>query len=200
MFDKLKVPTIAVVENMSYFECGTCKTRHNLFGQGARKKLVSQFGIKNSFEIPIYEEISRLSDEGHPVVLAQPDGPVAKVFGEIGDAVVREVSKIKFGAVEKPRIAYTPGQGLIVTLANGEQRVVKPADLRRKCRCALCVEEFSGAQLLKPESVPDTVFPQSMQPMGNYAVAIVWSDGHSSSIYPYEVILQLAEGQVGTVR
>ncbi|MFH0907532.1 MAG: P-loop NTPase [bacterium] len=193
MFDKLKVPTIAVVENMSYFECGTCKTRHYLFGQGARRKLVEQFGIRNSFEIPILPEISKHSDEGTPAVLADTGGTVAKLYGKIGEAVVREISRLKFGAVEKPRIVYTPGQGIVVTMADGGQRIVKPADLRRKCRCALCVEERSGEALLQPEDVDDNVYPKSMHPMGNYAVAIAWSDGHGSSIYPYEVITEMAK-------
>jgi len=192
MFDKLKVPTIAVVENMSYFECGTCKTRHNLFGQGARKKLVEQFGLRNSFEIPILPEISKHSDEGTPAILAVPNGQVAKIYSEIGDAVVREVSRLKFGAVDKPRVMYTPGIGIVVTMADGGERTVKPADLRRKCKCALCIEEFSGKPLLRPEEVADNVYPKSMQPMGNYAVAIQWSDGHNSSIYPYEAITALA--------
>jgi DUF971 family protein len=191
MFDKLKVPAIAVVENMSYFECPGCGKRHELFGRGARKRLVEQFGISNSFEIPIYPEVSRLSDQGRPAILGEPDGPAAKTFLAIGDAVVREVSRIRFGA-EKPRVAYTPGKGIVLSMPDGTQRTVNPAALRRACRCALCVEEFTGEHRLKPGDVPDNVFPQSMQPMGNYAVAVVWSDGHSSSIYPYEAMLALA--------
>ena len=37
--------------------------------------------------------------------------------------------------------------------------------------------------------VPDDVYPTAIQPMGNYAVAITWSDGHASSIYPFEALL-----------
>jgi Mrp family chromosome partitioning ATPase/DUF971 family protein len=193
MFDKLKVPTIAVVENMSYFECGKCGERHYLFGQGARKKLIEQFGISNSFEFPIHPEISTLGDSGSPIVLARKDGPVAALYRSIGDSVVREISRIKFGAAAKPSVAYSPAKGIILTMPSGEERTVRPAELRRRCRCALCVEEFSGRRILKPEDVPDHVFPKSFQPMGNYAVAISWSDGHTSSIYPYEAILEAAD-------
>jgi Mrp family chromosome partitioning ATPase/DUF971 family protein len=193
MFDKLKVPTIAVVENMSYFQCPGCGTRHELFGRGARKRLVDQFGIQNSFEIPILPEISHMSDHGNPIALGEPDGTAAQTYSAICDAVVREVSRIRFGAAEKPRLAYAPGKGITVTLAGNEQRTVNPAELRRACRCAICVEEFTGERRLKPEDVPNDVFPKTMAPMGNYAVAIAWSDGHSSSIYPYESILALAK-------
>jgi len=58
MFDNLKVPTISVVENMSYFECGKCSTKHRIFGHGFTSQIIENFGIKNSFEVPILEEIS----------------------------------------------------------------------------------------------------------------------------------------------
>lgn len=192
MFDKLKVPTIAVVENMSYFECPECKSRHHLFGRGARERLVQQFGIRNSFEVPIRPEISRLSDGGVPVVLADAEGPAAAGYREIAAAAVREISRIKHGGLVRPKVAYTPGTGIVVTLSSGEQKVVSPAALRRACRCANCIEEFSGKPILDPASVPESVYPRAMTPMGNYAVGVSWSDGHTSSIYPYDLILTLA--------
>jgi Mrp family chromosome partitioning ATPase/DUF971 family protein len=192
MFDKVKVPTIGVVENMSFFECPGCGTKHHLFGQGARRRLVEQFGIANSFEIPLIPDISRLSDLGKPMVLAEPQSPAAALYRSIAESVIREVGRLREGAIQIPRLAFSPDRGIVVTLPNGRESAIRPAALRRKCRCALCVEEFSGRQIAKPEAIPDDVFPTSMQPMGNYAVAVVWSDGHSSSIFPYDIILTLA--------
>jgi Mrp family chromosome partitioning ATPase len=192
MFDKVKVPTIGVVENMSYFDCPSCGARHHPFGQGARRKLVEQFGMSNSFEIPMLPDISRLSDSGRPVVVAEPAGPAAAAYRAIAEATLRELQRLGEGAPGKPRLSYSPAQGIAVTLPDGREGRIRPADLRRRCRCALCVEEFSGRQVLDPAAVPEDVYPTGMQPMGNYAEAVVWSDGHSSSIYPYEVILELA--------
>ena len=192
MFDKLKVPTVAVVENMSYFQCPGCGTKHHLFGQGARARLVEQFGLKNSFEVPLRTEVSQMSDRGTPVVLADREGAAAAPYREIAASVVQEISKLQHGGIARPKVAYTPGTGIVLTLANGEKRTVPPAALRKACRCANCIEEFSGKPLLDPATVSDTVYPRSIQPMGNYAVAVTWSDGHNSSIYPYETLYNLS--------
>jgi len=193
MFDKLKVPTVAVVENMSYFECPGCGQRHHLFGQGAKTRLVEQFGIRHAFEVPLRPEISRLSDSGMPVVLAEREGPAAALYGEIAGAVAREVSTLRFGGVARPKVAFAADRGIQITLSDGEQRLIAPAELRRQCRCAHCVEEFTGKPLLKPETVSESIYPRQIQPMGNYAVAVTWSDGHNSSIYPYDLLLKLSQ-------
>mmetsp|Transcript_106831 Transcript_106831/g.230028 ORF Transcript_106831/g.230028 Transcript_106831/m.230028 type:complete len:100 (+) Transcript_106831:665-964(+) len=59
LMDSLKIPTLAAVENMSYFECGNCSEQHRIFGKGFKDTLVNQFGIKHTSEIPILSEISR---------------------------------------------------------------------------------------------------------------------------------------------
>lgn len=73
MFDQLNVPTVAVIENMAYYQCSSCDEKHRIYGGGYTKSLVEQFGIKNSYEVPIMEEISKMSDAGTPFVLTLPD-------------------------------------------------------------------------------------------------------------------------------
>ncbi|HMO50017.1 MAG TPA: P-loop NTPase [Kiritimatiellia bacterium] len=199
MFDKLKVPTIALVENMSYFECPGCSTRHHLFGQGARQRIVDQYGIARTFELPIQPDLSQCGDGGIPYVLMQPKSETTRLFSALASAVHEEVDRLERGLALRPRVAFVPGEGIRVTLDDRHQGLIHPAALRRKCRCANCVEEFSGKPLLKPEEVPDHVYPVRMQPMGNYAMAIQWSDGHASSIYPYDMLLELAGLQLPEV-
>ena len=73
MFDSLNVPTVALVENMAYYKCSNCDTKRRIFGKGHTKEIISSYGITNSFEVPIMEEIANMSDSGTPFVLALPD-------------------------------------------------------------------------------------------------------------------------------
>ncbi len=97
---------------------------------------------------------------------------------------------------EPPSVEYSVQQGKIICEAadpnNQGQRIrklVDPFELRIKCRCAACVDEVDGRQILQPNKVPKDVHPTNLIKKGNYAVAVVWSDGHRSSIYPYERIM-----------
>ncbi len=192
MFDKLKVPTVAVVENMSYFQCPGCATRHHLFGQGAGRAITEQYGIKHFLEMPVDPELSSCGDGGVPYVLMQPKAAATAQFMQLADAVRGEIEHLERGLALRPTISFVPGKGILVKRDETHQGYANAATVRRQCRCATCVEEFTGKPLLNPSDVPDTVYPLRMQPMGNYAVAIQWSDGHASSIYPYETLLELA--------
>jgi DUF971 family protein len=77
--------------------------------------------------------------------------------------------------------------------SEGKKTYIKAKKVRSECRCAACIEEFTGQQILDKGRVPDTIKPTSILPMGNYAVSIQWSDGHTSSVYPYELLKKIAE-------
>ncbi|MBF0198571.1 MAG: DUF971 domain-containing protein [Planctomycetes bacterium] len=70
------------------------------------------------------------------------------------------------------------------------------ADLRRACVCAQCVDEMSGQPILNPADVPDTVKPVKVSSLGRYALAVDWTDGHTSSIYSWAKLRELANLEV----
>ena len=63
--------------------------------------------------------------------------------------------------------------------------------LRLECRCAHCVEEMTGAPLLREDDVPMDVKPLQISPVGRYAIQFDWSDGHDTGIYTFEVLRAL---------
>lgn len=191
MFDKLKVPVAAVVENMSWFEPEPGGERYYLFGRGAREKLVRQYGIQHAVEIPIVPLLAETSDAGTPLVAADPDHPLSAVYRELADGLVREISTIQHGGREKPRFSYHPDRGILMRTDEGAETAIDPVELRARCRCARCVDEMTGEQILRREDIPAEVFPKSLKPMGNYALAVDWHPDHAS-IYPYEVFQEWA--------
>lgn len=65
--------------------------------------------------------------------------------------------------------------------------------LRWQCPCASCVDEMTGVRTLPLERVPEEIAPVQLEPSGNYAVKIIWSDGHASGIYSWDRLRQLAD-------
>ena len=61
-------------------------------------------------------------------------------------------------------------------------------ELRRKCPCAVCVDEWTHAQKLKPLDVPDTVRPVRIDSVGRYAINIQFNDQHKTGIYTYKML------------
>ena len=186
MFDSLNVPTVALVENMSYYKCGSCDTKHKIFGEGHTKQIVESYGISNSFEMPIMEDIAHMSDSGTPFVMALPDSmDIVQTYKDLAASVTEELST----GPEKHEVSvqYDPNTMLInCKFDDGSEKQIDPYTLRCKCLCAACVDEVDGRQILKPNEVKKDVYPTNMIKKGNYAVAVVWSDGHRSSIYPYK--------------
>lgn len=64
--------------------------------------------------------------------------------------------------------------------------------LRQSCRCAMCIDEFTGRQILDPSSVPEDIGLKDISLTGNYALKFEWSDGHDSGLYTWTHLHGLA--------
>jgi len=80
MFDKLNVPMLGVVENMSYFECSKCNEKHYIFGKGGAEKISEKHNMPLLGTIPLNSGIMTGSDLGKPVMITHPDSPSAEAF------------------------------------------------------------------------------------------------------------------------
>lgn len=80
---------------------------------------------------------------------------------------------------------------LEITWDDGHESRYSTAALRRACPCASCVNEWTGEPLLDPLSVLDTVKPIRVEPVGRYAIRVVWDDGHDSGIYSFATLRAL---------
>ena len=80
MFQKVQVPILGIVENMSLFICPDCGSRHDIFGHGGAKDTAEKMGVPFLGEIPLVPRIRETSDAGTPVSVALADGPEAEAF------------------------------------------------------------------------------------------------------------------------
>ena len=96
-------------------------------------------------------------------------------------------------ATTPPKIAQHGARELAIEWLDGVSSLYDVRELRLACGCASCLDEWTGENRLDPESVPEDVRPLQIEPVGRYAIQIEWSDGHSSGIYPFRRLRQLAE-------
>jgi ATP-binding protein involved in chromosome partitioning len=88
MFNKLDVPVLGIVENMSSYQCPECGHVEHVFGSGGGQRTAEELGVPLLGSIPLDPAVVAGGDTGHPVVIERPDSPTAKSFAELAKAIV----------------------------------------------------------------------------------------------------------------
>jgi ATP-binding protein involved in chromosome partitioning len=99
MFNKVAVPVLGIVENMSTFICPNCQHETPIFGHGGARTEAGRLGVRFLGEIPLDMAIRVTSDEGRPIVIDQPDGPHAEAYRAVARNVV---AALEAGGGPKP--------------------------------------------------------------------------------------------------
>ncbi len=105
MYQKLNIPVLGLIENMSYFVCPSCSHESDIFGRGGGERTATEMEVPFLGRIPIYEPIRQGSDTGHPLVIAEPDSPVSRAFFAAAEQLAAQVSIASF---RKPAIPVAP--------------------------------------------------------------------------------------------
>ena len=87
MFQRVNVPVLGIVENMSWFECPHCGKPSALFGSGGGERLATELGIPLLGQIPLYPRVLQAGEEGQPIVVAEPASSAAKALVQIAERV-----------------------------------------------------------------------------------------------------------------
>ncbi len=83
MFEKVEIPILGVVENMSLHVCSKCGHEEHIFGEGGGMKIAKEYDLDYLGGIPLDRRIRVDTDEGRPTVVADPDGAIARTYREI---------------------------------------------------------------------------------------------------------------------
>ncbi|HXN40972.1 MAG TPA: P-loop NTPase [Myxococcaceae bacterium] len=219
MFEKVQVPILGIVENMSTFICPHCGERTDIFRHGGGAQMSKDLGVPFLGEIPLDANIVTSGDEGRPILVSHPDSAASQAYRAIAkrlsgqlDASVSAVLDSFVWTWDDAR--NTPGWFDDAVVANGSQTTpigfgrrdprtlsvlwqdgrrddLDVRDLRLACMCALCVQEMSGKKMLDPKTVRTDVTPRTITSVGTYAITIAWNDGHGSGIYSFEHLRSL---------
>jgi ATP-binding protein involved in chromosome partitioning len=83
MFEKVGVPIVGIVENMSMHVCSKCGHAEPIFGEGGGEKMCADYNVPFLGGLPLDIHIREQTDAGHPTVIADPDGKIAQIYREI---------------------------------------------------------------------------------------------------------------------
>ena len=92
MFEKVKVPVLGIVENMSTHVCRNCGHEDHIFGDGGGRRMAEEHGVALLGDLPLDRAIREDADGGQPTVVKDPDGPVAQRYREIARRVAAKLS------------------------------------------------------------------------------------------------------------
>jgi ATP-binding protein involved in chromosome partitioning len=104
MYKKLNIPTLGVVENMSYFVCPQCSHESDIFGNGGGERMAEELGVPFLGRIPIYQPIREGGDSGVPLTVSEPESPAARAFMA---AAERAAAQVSIASYVKPTIPLT---------------------------------------------------------------------------------------------
>jgi ATP-binding protein involved in chromosome partitioning len=93
MFGQVSTPVLGVVENMSGYVCPSCGTEDAIFGKGGAVALSERFGVPLLAQIPIVPAVRASGDRGQPLVVAEPDHPVSRIFRALAERVAADLAR-----------------------------------------------------------------------------------------------------------
>jgi ATP-binding protein involved in chromosome partitioning len=212
-FEKLQVPVLGLVENLSAFVCDACGDRVPLFGEGGGEAAAKELGIAFLGRVPIDPAVVPGGDTGVPVAVSEPDGPAGRAFDVIARAALTRLAaaggSVAFdvtwerlpagemrrdppeavepsGNAERPDAVWQAADDTLgIRWGDGTTTFHDSYTLRVACPCAGCREEWSGERLPSLDEVPQDVRPVTVRSVGRYALLPVWSDGHKTGMFTF---------------
>ena len=110
MFEKVNVPVLGIIENMSTHICSNCGHEEHVFGEGGGLRMAAQYGVPMLGSLPLDIRIREQADGGQPTVVAMPDSDIAARYREIArNAAARLSLQARNKAIQFPKIVVENG-------------------------------------------------------------------------------------------
>jgi ATP-binding protein involved in chromosome partitioning len=190
MFRKVDVPVLGIIENMSYFVCPKCGERSDIFGHGGAKLEAEKLGIPFLGGVPLHMDIRAKSDEGQPIVATSPDSPLAKVYCDIAGRVWEELQGSLSTRIKPPQLEIGEGRDDLKVTFEGAKPFTLSAEMLRVMSPSAEVQGHSPEQRVTVGKKRHVKIKE-LRPVGNYAVRIVFDDGHDTGLYAWSYLQTL---------
>jgi ATP-binding protein involved in chromosome partitioning len=92
MFEKVSVPILGIVENMSVYVCPNCGHSEHIFGADGGKRMAEQYKVDYLGALPLNLSIREQTDSGHPTVVAEPDGEIAQIYKSVARRIAVSIA------------------------------------------------------------------------------------------------------------
>ena len=93
MFEKVEVPVLGIVENMSIHICSNCGHEEHIFGEGGGERMASEYGVDFLGALPLEKRIREETDSGKPTVVAEPEARASQIYREIARKAAAKLSR-----------------------------------------------------------------------------------------------------------
>ena len=190
MFRKVDVPVLGIIENMSFFVCPKCGERSDIFGHGGAKLEAEKLGIPFLGGVPLHMDIRQTSDEGQPIVATSPNGPYAQIYRDIATKAWAELNASSDMRIQPPTLAVSPDKGELHVGFAGEETFTLSAEMLRVMSPSAEVQGHSPDQRVTVGRKRNVKIKE-LRPVGNYAVRIVFDDGHDTGLYAWSYLQTL---------
>lgn len=191
MFERVNVPVIGIVENMSYFLCPSCGERSEIFGHGGAEVEAQKLGVPFLGAVPLHMDIRARSDAGQPITATVADGEHAEIYRDIAARAWAGLESAKGTMTPAPKLDLRADGGALFVAFENERPVELSAEMLRVMSPSAEVQGHSPDQrqtVANKRSVKIT----EHKPVGNYAVRITFDDGHNTGLYTWDYLETLA--------
>ena len=190
MFRKVDVPVLGIIENMSFFVCPKCGERSDIFGHGGAKHEAEKLGIPFLGGVPLDMQIRLTSDEGQPITATSPKGPHAQIYRDIATRAWAELQGSSETRIQPPTLAISPDKSELHVGFAGEEAFTLSAEMLRVMSPSAEVQGHSPDQRVTVGRKRNVKIKE-LRPVGNYAVRIVFDDGHDTGLYAWSYLQTL---------
>jgi ATP-binding protein involved in chromosome partitioning len=187
MFRKVDVPVLGIIENMSYFVCPGCGQRSHIFGHGGAAAEAEQLGVAFLGSVPLHMDIRATSDEGRPIVASSPDSEAAQIFRAIAAKAWSELEGTWAARLDPPKLELTADRGELTVTFTGAKPFGLPAEMLRVMSPSAEVQGHSPEQRVTVARKRNVKIKE-LKPVGNYAVRIVFDDGHDTGLFTWSYL------------